>query len=407
MIGLILEIIFLAIAGLGNLRLRMIPFLVLYFLAFGVFLSAVKLSEKRFTVRFILLFALLFRVTMLLGPPSLSDDIHRYLWDGRVQNAGINPFRYPPDSPEVSFLRDEHYPGINHKEISTIYPPASQFLFRLVDRVDHSFTGMRAAFILVDFLVSFFIIKILGALGKDKRKIIYYAWNPLVIMEVASSGHVDVLGTALLLGAIWLYLRGWFRFSSFVLALSFLAKFWAVSILPFYKKKLKKSGWWVFPLTVLVLYLPFLDSPEQLFAGLFAYSRGWETNDSIFRVVKWLLGTHLYTRAVIVFIYLSLIWYLTSRYTGNILRETYILIGAFLLLSPTAFPWYFCWMVPFICFYEHPGWLYLTAVTPLSYTVLIDFQTRGIWRENQAVILVEYLPFLLISLRHFLKKRSS
>ncbi len=72
---------------------------------------------------------LVFRGTAFFAPPTLSDDIYRYLWDGRVQMAGINPYNYPPNDANLAHLKTEDWEGINHKHIRTIYPPLAQTIF--------------------------------------------------------------------------------------------------------------------------------------------------------------------------------------------------------------------------------------------------------------------------------------
>ena len=75
------------------------------------------------------------RLICLARTPELSTDVWRYLWDGRVANAGTNPYRYPPDAPQLRYLRDANWQGINHKSISTIYPPGAQVMFMALARV--------------------------------------------------------------------------------------------------------------------------------------------------------------------------------------------------------------------------------------------------------------------------------
>ena len=127
--GGLIEICLLGMVVLGDLGRNIPMFLGLYGLAFITYLWAVRHADC-FAVRSVVAFGLLFRLTLLPAEPSLSDDVYRYVWDGRVQAAGINPYRHAPDSPELEHLRDERlHPRINHPHIPTIYPPAAQFLF--------------------------------------------------------------------------------------------------------------------------------------------------------------------------------------------------------------------------------------------------------------------------------------
>src|ERR1044072_1458122 len=111
------------------------------------------------TLLIVIAFAILFRVSILFAPPYLSDDIYRYVWDGRVQAAGINPYRYIPAAPELAHLRDETiYPKINRKDWAhTIYPPVAQVVFFLTTRISESVTWMKATMLLFD-LVTFWAV---------------------------------------------------------------------------------------------------------------------------------------------------------------------------------------------------------------------------------------------------------
>jgi len=133
----VIEISCIALVLLGNLREAIPLFLFVYLLAFGAYAAAIpswtrgpqKGSMSSRALAFGFLASLLFRATLLAAPPSLSDDIYRYLWDSRVQLHGINPYAYPPVAEELEALRGPHYEGINHKPIRTIYPPAAQLFF--------------------------------------------------------------------------------------------------------------------------------------------------------------------------------------------------------------------------------------------------------------------------------------
>src|SRR5205823_3818984 len=85
----------------------------------------------RSALALILATAILLRVGALAAPVYLSDDIYRYIWDGRVQAAGINPYRYIPTDTHLAPLRDEAiFPNINRNNYApTIYPPVAQLLF--------------------------------------------------------------------------------------------------------------------------------------------------------------------------------------------------------------------------------------------------------------------------------------
>ncbi len=99
-------------------------------------LAARRRGPERAGVVVVLVAGALFRVVLVPTPPVLSDDLYRYLWDGRVQAAGISPYRYAPAAPELAPLRDDLvWPGINRKPVRTIYPPLAQAVFAVTWRL--------------------------------------------------------------------------------------------------------------------------------------------------------------------------------------------------------------------------------------------------------------------------------
>ena len=118
----------------------------LYLVAVWVVLNR---PVNRWTFVIILVCAAGCRLVCLFSPPFLSTDIFRYVWDGRVQAAGINPYRYIPADPHLAFLRDlDIYPHINRRSYAhTIYPPGAQMLFLLITRIGASVRWMKAGMV--------------------------------------------------------------------------------------------------------------------------------------------------------------------------------------------------------------------------------------------------------------------
>jgi hypothetical protein len=145
------------------------------------------------------------RVILLCSPPFMSSDVYRYVWDGRVQDAGINPYAYVPADPALARLRDpEIYPNINRKDYAhTIYPPAAQAIFAIVAQVSQSVTAMKLALLLLEAAGIAAMLRLLAMAKLPASRILIYAWNPLAAWAVAGDGHIDgaaigLLGLAML-----------------------------------------------------------------------------------------------------------------------------------------------------------------------------------------------------------------
>ena len=192
------------LASLGNLRSQVLQFWTGFFPAFFCYALAAWRVLRRTdgSTYFILGAALLFRLTLWWSPATLSDDIFRYVWDGQVQLAGINPYLYPPSAPEVAHLREVLWQSVNHADIPTVYPPLAQIFFRAVCTLNPTPSAMKLALLLCDWGLCLLVARSLVRRGQDPRRVLLYAWNPVPLIEVAGSGHIDALGILLLFLAL-------------------------------------------------------------------------------------------------------------------------------------------------------------------------------------------------------------
>src|SRR6185503_19893636 len=199
----------LSASGVSGIRF----FMTVAFAQSAIYLIAawivVRSRPSNSTLLIVIAFAVLFRLSILFAPPYLSDDIYRYVWDGRVQAAGINPYRYIPAAPELAHLRDETiYPKINRKDWAhTIYPPVAQVVFFLTTRISESVTWMKATMILFELVTFWAVAQLLALLGRPRQLLLMYAWHPLVVWEFAGSGHVDAMAIAFIALAFFAWQR--------------------------------------------------------------------------------------------------------------------------------------------------------------------------------------------------------
>lgn len=350
----------------------------------------------------ILGFALLFRLTLLPSSLVLSSDLYRYIWDGRVQAAGINPYLYPPSAGELAPLRDDQiFPFINRPHAPTIYPPGAQILFALIHTLfPNSVTGMKAVMVLFDFATILLTLRLLKRTGGSAERILIYAWSPLAIFEFAGSGHADALMLPFLLLALLTRMGGKPLLAGSALGIATLIKLYPAALLPILSQRRDRLFPLAFGATILLGYFPYLlgaggkvvgflpdyfGPSEDFNIGLRSLLTGALApfTGSPRLIAMFLLTTLLITVAIS----------LGCHEGGDLLWRGYLMIGAYLLLLPTSLhPWYLVWLLPLLCLYPSWGWLCFSGAISLSYLKYIqDPQLLPLW-----VWLVEFLPLYLL-----------
>jgi len=207
--------------------------------AVAAVLTAASPGMGRRALPIVLLLGAAMRVAAFLPPPLLSTDVYRYVWDGRVQAAGVNPYRYLPAAPELQALRDEGvgaqmvYPNVNRAETApTIYPPAAQALFAVVGRVWPTLWGVKAAMLAFDALAVGAALLLLRTAGLPPERVLIYAWNPLVLWEFAGGAHIDAAAVGLSALAIAAAVRARPALAGGALGLAILCKLLPAALFP-------------------------------------------------------------------------------------------------------------------------------------------------------------------------------
>lgn len=219
------------VAKLGWLVILLGLSAAIYFLAVRLVLRG---AWPRHTVWLVLGIAALLRVTLLTVPPMLSTDIYRYVWDGRVQAHGINPYRYIPADPALAALRDNTvYPHINRKEYArTIYPPVAEMVFAAAGKLWDSANSFRLAALAFEALGIGAMLLLLPMAGLPRARILLYAWNPLALWSFASDGHVDAIAVGFVGLALLLRARRRHGWAGAALGAAVMAKFLPIVVAP-------------------------------------------------------------------------------------------------------------------------------------------------------------------------------
>lgn len=391
----LLEAAFLAVRGLHPLD-ENVPEVIAVTLAVGlVYLTAAHLVLSwnqctRSALFVVLLASLAFRLTLFSLPPTLSYDLYRYQWEGKVQLAGRNPYLSAPADPELAHLRPTEFNRLPGAEYTAAYGPLTELLFRLAARLDGQ-AGLKLQSVAFDLATLVVLLGLLRTRREPPVRALLYAWCPLVVVEFAGSGHNDSVALFGFLLANFLIIRQRPVVSNAALAAAALSKWFAAVAAPVF---LWRSGWrglLAFLAVGLAAALPYRDAGWNLFGGLLSYAGEWRNNESLYALLLAATGQETVATGVALGVGAGLAVHAAARGTDP-LRASYLLVAAVLLLSPSVFPWYVTWLVPFLCFFPNPGFLVFTTTVLLSYHVLIDYTSLGVWRYTPWLVWLEYVP---------------
>ncbi len=392
-------------SGVGGIRF----FMTVAFIQSAIYLAAawtvMRAHRSNSTVLIAIAFAVIFRLSILFAPPYLSDDIYRYVWDGRVQAAGVNPYRYIPAAPELAQLRDETiYRKINRRDwAKTIYPPVAQVVFFLTTRISESVTWMKATMLGFELITIWAIAQLLTLLGRPRQLLLLYAWHPLVVWEFAGSGHVDAIAIAFIALAFLAWQKKSDLGAGFTLACATLVKLFPIVLVP---AMLKRGRWKiapVFAVTIITGYVVYLSvGPTAVFGSLPGYTqeRGLLRGDQFYvlSLVRNLFGWELPPLAYLIFVMLVMsalgLWVVLRERREDYLKHGMALATATTVLFAPHFSWYFCWLVFFLCFTPRFALFYLTIASFLLYATWLGDSPAEMFVINSLI----YLPALLIGI---------
>lgn len=342
----------------------------------------------------VLVFGLMTRVLFILSPPVLSADLYRYMWDGRMVRAGLNPYSHPPSMEGTESFRDAHYDKMNNTGVKTVYPPLAQAVFAATGSVSDTPRAFKTAAALFDIGVAFLIVLALRRRKEPAGRVVIWSASPLVLIEFAGHGHGDALGIFFLLAALLLMESR--REKSAVLALTFgvLSKFYPILFAPLLWTRLKnKKLIWILPGLVLLAYLPFIGAGGDLVSGLIRYADAWTFNASVFDLLYDMTGGPTSAKLIIGGVLILAVILMASAgtdlfFAGSILGLLWI------LGSPTVLPWYFAWALAFLPFSRSPALFWLAFILPFSHLSSIRHLNGGSFDAIGAFRALEYLPLI-------------
>ena len=406
----------LLIAFPGSDNPQMVRFLILSQIAFAgywVFLLVAKrrpkIASSQYVVVPLIVALVVIRVLVPLGAgeqADLSDDVYRYVWEGKIVSQGYNPYVLSPtDLSETAFADSTIYPKINHPWLPTIYPPVSQILFAFAHMIGgDSLQGFKLLSIIFELLTLLTIFLLVREFCLPNWHAMIYALSPLVLIEFLYSNHLDILAMPFFVLSIILLKRENAPWSAAALAMAVLVKLLAILVFPVFflfftgKRKLIFTG--TFVGIILLFYLPFLiTSGWQVFGSLWTYLGTWQYNGSIFSLLSFVVSPAI-ARGICVgmFVLISAFALFYKRKDRPPVTQMLWIFGAYIVFTPSLFPWYMIWLLPLLVVRPNAAIITLTGTVMLSYHVLIGYYANGSWSQYPLLQLLEYLPFFVLLL---------
>ncbi len=294
-----------------------------------------------------LVLAAVWHLPFLLKPPGSDDDIHRYVWDGRVQRLGYDPYSAVPSNPALSTLHTPETRALNNPDVPSPYPAGAQLFFRGVTAIHESIFALRVAFVACDLAIVLVLLDTLRSSPLGAHWVLAYAWHPLLATEVASSGHVDIVGALLLLVSAAALRRRWRATAAVTFALAVAVKLLPIVLLPLFWRRVRLRDTALAALVLVGLYVPFVDHWRIPIGSLGAYVQHFRFNDPVFAALERLAGPQLLVAVAVLVGFGTAIYFrrTTPAWSSDAFAWP---MAASLLCAPVVYPWYLLWLLPFL-----------------------------------------------------------
>jgi hypothetical protein len=361
------------------------------------------------------------RLLFLAQGPTLSEDLFRYRWEGRVQEAGLNPYLQMPTDPETGFLQDETSARVPGWNVRAGYGPLWEIIERQTLRlaawvaprsVASQLLWMKLPSLAGELCVIGLLLALLRWHALPWPRVLVWTWCPLTWVEFWGEGHMDSLLVALVIAALLAARRERWALAGVLLTAGGLIKWWPFLLLPILATHAVRrwSGvrWRVLfaglPLAVLAAW-PYAARSSGLInhnaAFMAGFLGGWRNNDSLFGVIWYLSGQNGDVAKRVSLGVLSLLVCLACAWRAPLERVVLGFVAGMLLISANVHPWYMAWMAPLLAIEPSAAGFVWVALMPLAYAVLANYRATGVWQGSACWRWLIYVPvFAAWALRH-------
>jgi alpha-1,6-mannosyltransferase len=381
---------------------------VVYLLSIREFFAMARCPRRLVVLGLVL--AAVWHVEFLRLPPGTDDDIHRYVWDGRLQRLGFNPYIVVPSDPAVRELHTPETRNLNNPDLPSPYPAGAQLFVRAVTAIQESTFALKLAFVICDFGISFVLLDLLRTSGRGAHLVLAYAWNPLLATEVAGSGHIDIVGALLLVISVAALARRWRPIAAIALGLAIAVKFLPIVLLPLYWKRVRIRDAVLAAAIVGLLYVPFLNHGRIPIGSLGVYVQNFRFNGPVFATLAQVAPPQLLAGLAVLIGFVTALWLRSTAraWSPDVFAWP---MAASLLCAPVVFPWYLLWLLPFL---TSASTLLITVWTVSIITTYVQWHLRALGHPWGAlpgwVMMLEYgcvaIAAAIVALRRISRRRT-
>src|SRR5437016_10008304 len=366
---------------------------IVYLLAIREFFARPRFPRRVVVIGLVL--AAVWHIEFLRVPSGADDDIYRYVWDGRLQRLGYNPYIVVPSDPAAQGLHTPETRNLNNPDLPSPYPAGAQLFFRAVTAIHESTFALKVAFVVCDLVIVFVLLDLLRCNRQGAHLVLAYAWNPLLAIEVAGSGHIDIVGALLLVVSAAALVRRWRGTAAVALGIAIAVKLLPVVLLPLYWKRVRIRDAALAVVVVGLLYVPFLHHGRIPIGSLGAYVQTFRFNGPVFAALDQVAPPQLLAGLAVLVGLVTATWLrsATPEWSPDVFAWDVFVwpMAASLLFAPVVFPWYLLWLLPFLM---SASTLLIIVWTVSIIPVYVMWHLRALGRPWGAlpgwVMLVEY-----------------
>jgi alpha-1,6-mannosyltransferase len=318
---------------------------IVYLLAVREFFATPRFPRRVVVIGLVL--AAVWHIEFLRVPSGADDDIHRYVWDGRLQRLGYNPYIVVPSDAAAKGLHTPETRNLNNPDLPSPYPAGAQLFFRAVTAIHESTFALKVAFVVCDLVIVFVLLDVLRCNRQGAHLVLAYAWNPLLAIEVAGSGHIEIVGALLLLVSAAALGRRWRATAAVGLGLAIAVKLLPVVLLPLYWKRVRIRDAVLAAAVVGLLYVPFLNHCRIPIGSLGTYVQSFRFNGPVFAALDQVAPPQLLAGLAVLVGLVTATWLRSAapEWSPDLFAWP---MAASLLCAPVVFPWYLLWLLPFL-----------------------------------------------------------